>query len=123
MVRIVACASSRAAAAADPDFSAAAIWRLVEPTITTITTIIIMTTEYGTISYTQETPRWLWQRFTNGPGDQHDRYSERITGLIALDVLWDPGVDLPQSEQAQAKALVEEAFGVRFDSTQTSGVV
>lgn len=70
-----------------------------------------MTMDYGTSSYTQETPRWLWQHFTNGPGDRHERYSDRITALIALDVLRDPDTALPDPQRREAEQLVEQLDG------------
>lgn len=77
-----------------------------------------MTMDHRTSPYTQETPRWLWQRFTNGPGDRHDRYSDRITALIALDVLWDPEVTLHRDERAAAEALVADVFDVYFTDAE-----
>lgn len=45
-------------------------------------------------SYTQETPKPLWEAFTRGPAAAYDRYSQRLTELIAEDVLEHHGDEL-----------------------------
>lgn len=65
--------------------------------------------DYGTKAYTQETPTWLWEAFTDGgPAAQSERYSERIAQLIAADVLENAPDQLDDREQREAEALAAE---------------
>ncbi len=60
-------------------------------------------------SYTQETPAWLWLAWTDGgPGARADRYCDRITKLIALDVVANSPEQLSDREQREAEALAAE---------------
>lgn len=67
---------------------------------------------FRTSSYTQETPKFLWEPWTKGPADDHDRYGERINSLIAIDTLAHCPDELDQDELAQA---VELASRVQSD--------
>jgi len=65
--------------------------------------------EYGTKAYTQETPTWLWEIWTGeGPGTQADRYCDRITQLIAVDVLVHCPERLDDRQQREAESLAAE---------------
>lgn len=64
--------------------------------------------QYGTTSYTQETPKQLWHRFKTGPAEDYDRIHDRITELIALDVLATASEQLPDDEQAYYQDLVDD---------------
>lgn len=43
--------------------------------------------DYTTKGYNQQTPTWLWKAWTHGPADDYDRYDQRLTQLIAADVI------------------------------------
>ncbi len=69
--------------------------------------------DYGTRSYTQETPSWLWEAWTDGgPGAQADRYCDRIVKLIAADTLANAPGQLTDQQRREAEALAAE---VDFD--------
>lgn len=65
--------------------------------------------DFGTTCYTQETPAFLWDAWTDGgpAGDGYDRYSQRLTELIALDLLLTAPAQLDADERHYAKALVD----------------
>lgn len=64
--------------------------------------------DYGTSSYVQETPRWLWRPWTAGPAEPYDRFDQRITQLLALDALANCPETLSARERARAETLVED---------------
>lgn len=65
--------------------------------------------DYSTRSYTQETPAWLWDAFTDGgPAGRCDRYSDRITQLIAADVLANCPDQLDEGQRDLAEDLATE---------------
>ncbi len=60
-------------------------------------------------SYTQETPAWLWEAWTDGgPGARADRYCDRITKLIAADVVANASEQLSERQEREAEALAAE---------------
>lgn len=63
---------------------------------------------HNTKSYTQETPAWLWEPWTGGPGSEADRYAERLNALMALDVLSYCPEQLEATERREARRLVRE---------------
>lgn len=67
---------------------------------------------FRTSCYTQETPKFLWDPWTSGPADEHDRYGERINSLIALDTLAHCPGQLGEQERAQA---IELAARIQTD--------
>jgi hypothetical protein len=75
--------------------------------MTTIITIITIM-DYSTKSYTQETPAWLWKAWTHGPADDYDRYDQRLTRLIAADVLEHCPDELGDDQQRHATDLATE---------------
>lgn len=63
--------------------------------------------DHSITTYQTDNPRWLWRLFTSGPADDADRYGDRVTALIARDVL-EHFDDLSGNELEQALALVRE---------------
>lgn len=64
--------------------------------------------DFSTTCYTQETPGFLWTAFTNGPADRYERYNERITQLIAADVLTQCPDELTDDQRRIVEALASE---------------
>lgn len=64
--------------------------------------------DFGTTCYTQETPGFLWDAFTKGPADDYERYSQRLTRLIAADVLANNPDELDPQQQEIAERLADE---------------
>lgn len=65
--------------------------------------------DFSTSSYQTETPRCLWEPWTKGPGDEHERYSDRIQALIAFDLLIHAPERLSAKEERFAERIIEEA--------------
>lgn len=61
-----------------------------------------------TRSYQTETPVPLWHAWTNGPGSRPDRYSTRISRLLAFDVLLTHGDRLEDDQREFAETLLED---------------
>lgn len=66
---------------------------------------------YRTTSYQTETPKWLWQAWTAGPASDTDRYSDRLTALVARDVLEHAPEQLADDERRDARKIIEEVDG------------
>lgn len=65
--------------------------------------------DHTTRCYTQETPAWLWNAFTDGgPAAEYDRYSDRIAQLIAADVLANNPDELTEEQRRYAEQLSTE---------------
>jgi len=64
--------------------------------------------DYTTTGYTQETPSWLWSIWTKGPADGYDRYDQRLTRLIAADVLENCPDELDAEQRQMATTLATE---------------
>jgi len=75
--------------------------------ITTIVTIIIMKL-YETTSYQIENPTFLWKAWTNGPAEDYERHKDRITVLIADDILENCPERLNERERAIVEEILEE---------------
>lgn len=95
--------------------------RVAPAAIITITTTIIITMSHYTeqTSYTQETPKPLWEAFTRGPAAPYDRYSQRLTELIAADVLQHRGDELDDDLREFCEEIVErdDVVGQALEAT------
>jgi len=65
-----------------------------------------------TTSYTQNSPTWLWEVFTDGPADLCSRYDQAITALIAAHVLRECPDRLDEREREAARELADLIPGV-----------
>lgn len=65
-----------------------------------------------TKSYQTETPAFLWDPFTEVIADDYPRYKDRITVLIAEDVLEHCPERLSDRERELAQEIVEELSDV-----------
>lgn len=64
--------------------------------------------DYTTRGYNQQTPTWLWKAWKHGPGDDYDRFDQRLTQLMAVDVLDYYGDELDDDKRDRAADLATE---------------
>lgn len=62
---------------------------------------------HETRSYQTETPVFLWTHWTEGPASDYDRYKDRLTELIAEDVLEHCSDRLTERERKLAEEIRE----------------
>lgn len=64
---------------------------------------------FETTSYQTETPVLLWEPWKNGPGAEPDRYSTRISRLLAFDLLLCDADRLEEQERELAEELIADS--------------